>query len=80
MGNLPTQNIFKRTYRQSTLFDYRLACLSKVENVLKGSLDLIPSPSPMYSKNSNYGWKFCLRCIVKTLLGDVNKLFVFKVC
>ena len=31
----------------------------KVENILKGSLDWIPSPSPdpAFSENSNYGWE-----------------------
>ena len=50
---------------------------SKVELFLKGSLDLIPSPSPSV-KIQIMGRKVCLRCIGKTLLGDVNKLFVFK--
>ena len=51
--------------------------LSKVEKILKGSLDLIPSPSPSV-KIDIMGGKVCLRCKGKTLLGDVNKLFVFK--
>ena len=45
-----------------------------VEKMLKGTLDLIPSPSPN-SENSNYGeGKVCLRSIGKTLLGIVNIL------
>jgi hypothetical protein len=43
---------------------------SKVEKILKGCLDLISSPS--------LGWNVCLRCKGKTLLGIINKLFVFK--
>jgi hypothetical protein len=52
--------------------------LSKVENILKGSLDSIPSPSPSV-KIQIMGGKVCLRCKGKTLLGDVNKLLK-KVC
>ena len=48
---------------------------TKVEKILKGNLDLIPSPSV---KIQIMGGKVCLRCKGKTLLGDVNKLFVFK--
>ena len=47
----------------------------KVENILKGSLDTIPSPSV---KIQIMGKKVCLRCKGKTLMGDVNKFFVFK--
>ena len=49
----------------------------KVEKILKGSLVLIPSPSPSV-KIKIMGGKICLRSKGKTLLGDVNKLFVFK--
>ena len=49
----------------------------KVEKILKGSLDLIPSPSPSVNIQI-MGGKVCLRCKGKTLLGDVTKLFVFK--
>ena len=48
----------------------------KVENTLKGSLDSIQSPSPSV-KIQIMGRKVCLWCKGKTLLGDVNKLFVF---
>ena len=51
-------------------------CL-KVENVLKGSLSLIPSPLPSV-KIQIMGRKVCLRCKGKKFLGVVNKLFVFK--
>ena len=43
----------------------------KVEKILKGSLDLIPSPS---MKIQIMGGKVGLRCKGKTLLGVVNKL------
>ena len=49
--------------------------LLKLEKILKGSLDLISSPSPSVKI---IGGKVCLRCKGKTLLGIVNKLFVFK--
>jgi len=49
----------------------------KVENISKGSLDSISSPSPSM-KIQIMGWKDCLMCKGKTLLGDVNKLFLFK--
>ena len=49
----------------------------KVEKILKGSLDLIPSPSSSV-KVQIMEKKVCLRCKGKTLLGDVNKLFVFN--
>jgi hypothetical protein len=45
---------------------------SKVEHILKGSLDLIPSPSPSV-KIQIMGVKVCLRCNGKTLQGVLNK-------
>ena len=48
----------------------------KVETILKGSLDLIPSPSTSM-KIQIMGGKVCLKHKGKTLLGVVNKLFVF---
>ena len=50
---------------------------TKVEKILKGSLDLIPSPSPSV-KIQIMGGKVCLRCKGKTLLGVVNKLLKTK--
>ena len=50
---------------------------SKVEKILKGSLDSIPSPSPSV-KIQIMGGKVCLRCKGKTLLGIVNKLLKTK--
>ena len=49
----------------------------KVERILKGSLDLIPSPSPSV-KIQIMGGKVCLRCKGKTLLGIVYKLLKTK--
>ena len=49
---------------------------NKVENILKGSLDSIPSLSPS-AQIQIMGWKVCLRCIGKTLLGGVNQSYVF---
>jgi hypothetical protein len=49
----------------------------KVEKILKGILDSIPTPSPSL-KIQIMGGKVCLRCKGKTLLGLVNKRFVFK--
>ena len=51
----------------------------KVEKILKGSLDLIPSPSPSV-KIQIMGGKVCLRCKGKTLLGIVNKLLYSRIC
>jgi len=51
--------------------------LNKVENMLKGSLDSIPSPSSSV-KIKVMGWKACLRCKGKTLLGVANKLLKTK--
>ena len=45
----------------------------KLENILKDSLDSIPSPSPSV-KIQIMGGKVCLSCIGKTLIGIVNKL------
>ena len=49
----------------------------KVEKILKGSLESIPSPSV---KIQIIGGKVCLRCKGKTLLGIVNKLLKNKIC
>jgi hypothetical protein len=49
----------------------------KLEKILKGSLDSIPSPSPSV-KTQIMGRKVCLRCKGKTLLGVVNKILKTK--
>ena len=51
--------------------------LLKVENILKGSLDSIPSPSTSV-KVQIVGGKVCLKCKSKILLGVVNKLLKTK--
>ena len=51
--------------------------ICKVEKILIGSLDSIPSPSPSV-KIQLMGGKVCLRCKGKTLLGFVNKLLKAK--
>ena len=51
--------------------------LHKVEKILKGSLDWIPSPSSSVKIQIMSG-KVCLRCEGKTLLGIVNKLLKTK--
>ena len=52
-----------------TIFPSRVSLRCKVENILKHSLDSIPSPSPSV-KIQIIGGK-----VGKTLLGVVNKLF-----
>ena len=47
----------------------------KVETILKGSLDLISSPSPFVKIQIMCG-KVCLRRKGKTLLGIVNTLLI----
>jgi hypothetical protein len=51
----------------------------RVEKILKGSLDLIPSTSPSV-KVQIMGGKVCLRFKGKALLGVVNKLLKTKQC
>ena len=59
------------------LDQFILLHIGKVEKILKGSLDSIPSPSPS-AKIQIMGGKVCLMSKGKTLLGIVNKLFIFK--
>jgi len=51
--------------------------LVKVEKILKGILDSIPSPLSSV-KIQIMGGKVCLRCKGKTLQGIVNKLLFFN--
>ena len=53
----------------------RKSDMGKVEKILKGSLDSIPSPS---MEIQNMVGKVCLRCKGKTLLGVVNELLKTK--
>ena len=66
---------FQFSYLKS--FSYKIQLVCKVEKILKGSLDSIPSPSPSM-KIQIIGRKVCLKCEGKTLLGVVNKSNVFK--
>jgi hypothetical protein len=59
------------------LFSISADFWAKVEKILKGSLDLIPSPSPSVKIQIIRG-KACLRCKGKTLVGVVNKLLITK--
>ena len=61
------------TFKSSDFFIHGF----KVEKILKGSLDLIPSPS-LLVKIQIMGGKVSLRCKDKTLLGVVNKLMKTK--
>ena len=63
-----------RTYNR-TVGSYPLLSSGKVEKILKGSLDSIPSPSSLL-KIQIMSRKIFLRCKSKTLLGVVNKLFL----
>ena len=58
---------------------FRNIQICKVEKILKGSLDSIPSPSPSV-KIQIMGGKVCFRCEGKTLLGIVYKLLKTKKC
>ena len=69
--------ICKEQWTNLSLINKDFWPIVKVETILKGSLDLIPSPSPSV-KIQIMGGKVCLRFKGKTLLGIVNKLFVFK--
>ena len=51
--------------------------LCKVKNILKGSLNLIPSTSPSVKIQIMEG-KVCLECKGTTLLGVVTKLLKTK--
>ena len=59
----------------NTVFRFMRLPAAKVEKILKGSLDLISSPSV---KIQIMGGKVCLWQKGKTLLGILNELFVFK--
>ena len=55
----------------------RIGKVIKVEKILKGRLDLIPSPSSLVKIQIMSG-KVCLKCKGKTLLDIVNKHFKTK--
>ena len=62
---------------QCETFSFKSPCNIKVENILKGGLDSIPSHS-ISVKIQIMSGKVCLRCKGKTVLGDVNKLLKTK--
>ena len=51
--------------------------INKVENILKGSLDSIPSHSPLVNIQI-MGGKVCSSCKGKTFLGVVNKSLITR--
>ena len=59
------------------VLDQTIYLAFKVETMLKGSLDLVLSPSPSV-KIQIISRKVCFRCKGKTLLGDVNKILKQK--
>ena len=48
---------------------------AKVEKILKGSLDLIPSP---FSENSNYGRESLLHVLRQNIAGQCQQAFCFQ--
>ena len=77
--------LYRRLYRPKNKFkglalslgnklDVSMNYAAKVENILKGNLDLIPSTAPSV-KTQIIGGKVCLRCKGKTLLSVVKKKF-----
>ena len=63
--------LFWKVRKSSTLYIF------KIKTILKVNMDSIPSPSPLVNIQIMDG-KVWLRYKGKTLLGDVSKLFVFK--
>ena len=66
-----------RDFWKNLTENFREKINGKVEKIFKGSLDLIPSPSPSV-KIQIIGGKVCLRCKGKTMLGIANKLLKTK--
>ena len=67
--------ICKEQWTNLSLINKDFWPIVKVEKILKGSLDLIPSPSV---KIQIMGGKVCLGCKGKALLGFVNRLLKTK--
>ena len=70
------RNYIKLIYSKKNTKSWR-TLIHKVEKILKGSLDSIPSPPP-FVKIQIRGGKVWLRCKGKTLLGFINKLLKTK--
>ena len=71
--NLKTEQTSHRKLSTPKMWDFKKKTTYyffqyKVEKILKGSLDLIPSPLPSVKIQTMVG-KVCLRCKGKTLLG-----------
>jgi hypothetical protein len=64
-------------YPPSEIYVHTLKLRHKVEKILKGRLDSMPSPSHSVKIQIMDG-KVCLRCTDKTFLCVVNKLFKTK--
>ena len=61
------------------MYTPKINFLHKVENILKGSLDLVPSPSPSPSmKIQIMVGKVCLRCKVQNIAGRCHQSFENK--
>ena len=72
------QQLLSRVVHNGVIFFMKSQLNSdKVENILKCSMDSIPSPSTSV-KIKSMGRTNCLRCKGKTLLGIVNKLLKTK--
>ena len=70
LQHIPLYPFNRRENHQFLIFN---KIRNKVEKILKGSLDSIPSPSPTV-KIQIMGGKVCLRCKGKTFPGVDNKL------
>ena len=66
LPELPSEYIYKNPETIRTVLLSMMFSCSKVEKLLKGSLDSIPSPSPLHSENSSYWWESLLK--IKSLL------------
>ena len=75
LPNMAWESIIATDIYLTTMLHLSKVTKDKVEKILKGSLDSIPSPSPSV-KIQVMGGKVCLRCKGKTLL--VNKLLKTK--
>ena len=71
------ENSYFQAHLQYIHLKFRSIPCSKVEKILKGSLDSISSSSPSVKIKIMSG-KVCLRCKGKTLLVIVNKLLKTK--
>ena len=73
----PTHFCLKIIYRLMSKELWSFKICEKVEKILKGGLDSIPSPLPSV-KIQIMSRKVCLRCKSKTFLDIINKLLNTK--